>query len=342
MEISHIRGLAELGMEDHGFVHQWPMNSVDDFNTLSMAASFGDNLHPSFAHPIFDFKTSTEFSHTDVNRPMKVPKTNNWSSSKTDHMPNQHTAASTQHLHFLNSNYTNQAGIVKPKQEVMSYKNTTALPSDGLVSQASFGNQNYVFKACQGAKRISTSTRLSQTQDHIIAERKRREKLSQRFIALSAIVPGLKKMDKASVLGDAIKYLKQLQERVKTLEEQTRKKSMESVVFVKKYELYADGDNSSSVENSSNGPFDEPLPEIEARLSDKDVLIRIHCEKKKGVLEKVVAEVEKLHLSVVNSSVLTFGSFALDLTIIAQMDTEFCMTLKDLVTNLRSAFQLCM
>ncbi|KAK1316994.1 Transcription factor bHLH25 [Acorus calamus] len=29
--------------------------------------------------------------------------------------------------------------------------------------------------------------------DHIIAERKRREKLSQRFIALSAIIPGLKK-----------------------------------------------------------------------------------------------------------------------------------------------------
>lgn len=32
------------------------------------------------------------------------------------------------------------------------------------------------------------------TKDHILAERKRREKLSQRFIALSAIVPGLKKV----------------------------------------------------------------------------------------------------------------------------------------------------
>lgn len=30
-------------------------------------------------------------------------------------------------------------------------------------------------------------------------------------------------VDKASVLGDAIKYLKQLQERVKTLEEQAEK-----------------------------------------------------------------------------------------------------------------------
>lgn len=31
-------------------------------------------------------------------------------------------------------------------------------------------------------------------QDHVMAERKRREKLSQRFIALSAVVPGLKKV----------------------------------------------------------------------------------------------------------------------------------------------------
>lgn len=34
----------------------------------------------------------------------------------------------------------------------------------------------------------------SQTYDHIIAERKRREQLSQLFVALSALVPGLKKV----------------------------------------------------------------------------------------------------------------------------------------------------
>ncbi|KAA8536325.1 hypothetical protein F0562_028803 [Nyssa sinensis] len=344
MEISHIRSLAELGMEDPGFIHHWPMNSFDELSTLSMAASFGENLHHSFSHPTFDLNPLTDTSHTGIDRPMKQLKTNSWNSFKIDHLSNPQASPSPNLLHFFNSNYMNQVGIVKPKEEVVSCKSTTTLPSsDILVSQGSFGNQNSVFnKACQGAKRISTNTSLSQTQDHIIAERKRREKLSQRFIALSAIVPGLKKMDKASVLGDAIKYMKQLQEQVKILEEQTRKKSMESVVFVKKYELYANGDNSSSGENSSNGPFDEPLPEIEARFSDKDVLIRIHCEKKKGVLEKTVAEIEKLHLSVVNSSVLTFGSSALDLTIIAQMDTEFSMTIKDLVKNLRSALKLFM
>ena len=127
-------------------------------------------------------------------------------------------------------------------------------------------------------------------------------------------------MDKASVLGDAIKYMKQLQEKVKTLEEQIRKKNMESVVFVKKSHVFESGDdNSRPEENSPGGPFNEPLPEIEARVCDRNVLIRIHCEKKKGVLEKTIAEVEKCHLTVINTSCMTFGSSALDLTIIAQV-----------------------
>lgn len=49
-----------------------------------------------------------------------------------------------------------------------------------------------------GVKRLSTST-FSRTSssiahDHVVAERKRREKLNQRFIALSALVPSLKKV----------------------------------------------------------------------------------------------------------------------------------------------------
>lgn len=127
-------------------------------------------------------------------------------------------------------------------------------------------------------------------------------------------------MDKASVLGDSIKYIKQLQEKVKVLEEQTRAKNMESVVFVRKSQLIENGDKyTSSNESNSNGSFEETLPEIEARFCDNNVLIRVHCEKRKGVVEKIIAEVERLQLKLINSSVMTFGSCALDVTIIAQV-----------------------
>ncbi|GFQ08039.1 transcription factor bhlh25, partial [Phtheirospermum japonicum] len=153
----------------------------------------------------------------------------------------------------------------------------------------------------------------SQTYDHIVAERKRREQLSQRFVALSTIVPGLKKMDKTSVLGDAIKYLKHLQERVKTLEEQSTKQTMESVVLVKKSQIMAED------EGSSDESDELPLPEIEARVCNSQILLRVHCERQKGVLVNLLGKVEKLNLAVVNTNVTPFGSLALDITIVAEV-----------------------
>ncbi|URD88084.1 hypothetical protein MUK42_27795, partial [Musa troglodytarum] len=163
----------------------------------------------------------------------------------------------------------------------------------------------------------------SHNQEHVMAERKRREKLTQRFIALSAVVPGLKKMDKASVLGDAIKYLKQLQEKVKSLEDQVAKRNTESAVLAKR-----------SYDERQRW---ESLPvEIEARVCQKSILIKIHCENQKGVLVKALSEIEKLHLSVICTSAMSFAISSLDITI----EEEFCMTAKDLVKKLNSAFML--
>ncbi|KAG7989509.1 hypothetical protein I3843_03G242700 [Carya illinoinensis] len=54
--------------------------------------------------------------------------------------------------------------------------------------------------------------------NHVEAERQRREKLNQRFYALRAVVPNISKMDKASLLGDAITYINDLQMKIRVLE----------------------------------------------------------------------------------------------------------------------------
>ncbi|TVU45294.1 hypothetical protein EJB05_04776, partial [Eragrostis curvula] len=179
----------------------------------------------------------------------------------------------------------------------------------------------------------------SQNQDHILAERKRREKLSQRFIALSKIVPGLKKMDKASVLGDAIKYVKQLQDQVKGLEDVARRRPVEAAVLVKKTQLSADDDDGSSCDENFVGGEAGTLPEIEARVSDRTVLVKIHCENRKGVLIAALTEVERLGLTIMNTNVLPFTSSSLDITIMAMAGDDFCLSVKDIVKKLNQAFK---
>jgi len=122
-------------------------------------------------------------------------------------------------------------------------------------------------------------------------------------------------MDKATVLEDAIKHMKQLQERVKTLEEQVADKKVESAIFLKRSILFDEDDSSACDENS-----DQSLPKIEARVSGKDMLIRIHCDKHCGrAATAILNELEKHHLTVQSSSTLPFGNNYLDITIIARV-----------------------
>lgn len=340
MEISQFRGFSELpGMEDPCFNSQWPFNSFDDqlnlMNTETVV--YGDNTHNLYANatPMFDhYKPIMEPSP----RPAKQLKTSSWNSciSSNQSMMNQNS-------HYASDPYVvSQAILVSPKEEgTASSKSSIAFTYDtSPSSHVQLRTQNHPAGKMMDAN-ASNTTKITTPQDHILAERKRREKLSQKFIALSALVPGLKKMDKASVLGDAIKHLASLQEKVKTLEEQTKKRSnIESVVFVKRYEVLADGSEiSSSNEKLYDGPLHQQLPEIEARFSGKDVLIRVHCEKKTGLVEDILAEIQKQHLSVINTTAMTFANCALDVTVVAQMDQEFTMTMKDLVKNLHTAFK---
>ncbi|KAH7404232.1 hypothetical protein KP509_15G016900 [Ceratopteris richardii] len=180
-------------------------------------------------------------------------------------------------------------------------------------------------------KSSSVPFKAGNSQDHIMAERKRREKLTQRFIALSAIVPGLKKMDKASVLGDAIKYVKQLQDRLRVLEEQTPK-----TMSVSLQKTQEGSSQTFNPENTSN-PHVEPVTEV--RMIGKNVLIRVHCEKKKGVLIKSLAELENLQLSVMNANILLFTEAALDLTFTAQVEEGCELTADDIAKALQDFFK---
>ncbi|KAL2336253.1 hypothetical protein Fmac_010699 [Flemingia macrophylla] len=61
--------------------------------------------------------------------------------------------------------------------------------------------------------------------NHVEAERQRREKLNHRFYALRAVVPNVSRMDKASLLSDAVAYINELKAKVEYLERESSSSS---------------------------------------------------------------------------------------------------------------------
>ncbi|KAL0456293.1 UNVERIFIED_CONTAM: Transcription factor [Sesamum latifolium] len=190
-------------------------------------------------------------------------------------------------------------------------------------------------------KRVCTASRTPlQAQDHLVAERKRRERLGQLFITLSKVVPGLKKLDKASLLEDAIKYLKALQERVNALEEEDQvvKKSSNMMMNMDDHDDNSSSHNYNIGSTISTTTTDQSSAEIRARISNRHVLIKICCRKQMGLISRIPCEMEKMHLSVIDMRVMPFGGAALDITILAEMHSEFRGTVKEIVGHLQMSF----
>ncbi|KAG6435233.1 hypothetical protein SASPL_100103 [Salvia splendens] len=174
----------------------------------------------------------------------------------------------------------------------------------------------------------------SQAMDHVVAERKRRENLSQLFISLSKVIPGLKKLDKASLLEDGINYVKAMQERVRVLEEEEKRRERGSSIDA----AAVKEDSLSSSSSSSAYGLKSDGPEIQARISNKHVLIKIFCKNKMGLMSRIPSEMMEMHLNVVDMRIMPFGGGALDITILAEMQTEFKGTTKDIVEQLHTIF----
>ncbi|KAG0516860.1 hypothetical protein BDA96_09G038700 [Sorghum bicolor] len=174
------------------------------------------------------------------------------------------------------------------------------------------------------------------TPDHIVAERKRREKINKRLIELSTVIPGLKKMDKATILSDAAKYVKELQQRLKALEDAA---AADAGSIRRKAPPAADENGGSGSPTSASSSSGAPaLPEIEARLSERSVMVRIHSCGGKGVAAAALAVVEGLGLTVVHANVMPFSACTISITITAEMEgRRLTLTTEQIVGKLKSA-----
>lgn len=143
--------------------------------------------------------------------------------------------------------------------------------------------------------------------NHVEAERQRREKLNQRFYALRAVVPNVSKMDKASLLGDAISYINELKAKLHNLE--SDKDGLEKQLESVKKELEKSTELSSpppppppnTNKSSSNNALIDL--DIDVKIIGWDAMIRIQCSKKNHPAARLMAALMELDLDVHHASV---------------------------------------
>ncbi|PSR87865.1 Transcription factor bHLH93 like [Actinidia chinensis var. chinensis] len=139
-----------------------------------------------------------------------------------------------------------------------------------------------------------------QPSKNLMAERRRRKRLNDRLLMLRSIVPKISKMDRTSILGDTIDYMKELLEKVQTLREEDANAGVNQVNLMGNFKELKP--NEVLVRNS---------PKFDVERIDTDTRIEISCTPKPGLLLSTVNTLEALGLDVQQCVISCFNDFSM-------------------------------
>ncbi|CAN4111437.1 unnamed protein product [Withania somnifera] len=125
--------------------------------------------------------------------------------------------------------------------------------------------------------------------DHVEAERQRREKLNQRFYALRAVVPNISKMDKASLLGDAIAYITELQKKLRDMESE------------RELRLGSTSRVGVASEDSLSSEIQMHGPDINIESANDEVIVKVSCPLERHPISRVIQTFKEAQINVVES-----------------------------------------
>ncbi|WOH10237.1 hypothetical protein DCAR_0729703 [Daucus carota subsp. sativus] len=174
----------------------------------------------------------------------------------------------------------------------------------------------------QDRKRKSTKVE-GQPSKNLMAERRRRKRLNDRLSMLRSIVPKISKMDRTSIVGDTIDYVKDLQERIHKLKEEVDTEA-ES--------------NHMNLMASSNEDTNEVIPisptKFDVERKDESTRIEICCATKPGLLLSTVETIEALGLDIQQCVVSCFSDFSLQATCSEAVDNQKFVGCEDIKQEL--------
>ncbi|MCD7452642.1 hypothetical protein HAX54_017702 [Datura stramonium] len=151
--------------------------------------------------------------------------------------------------------------------------------------------------------------------NHVEAERQRREKLNHRFYALRSVVPTVSRMDKASLLSDAVSYINQLKAKVDELESRLIDQNSSNVEKTKIITKSSPADNQSTTTSAEDqvikGNSTATAPEVEVKIVGADAMIRVQSENADYPSAKLMTALRHLQMQVHHASISTVNHLVL-------------------------------
>ncbi|GMY12032.1 transcription factor bHLH93-like [Fagus crenata] len=152
-----------------------------------------------------------------------------------------------------------------------------------------------------GEKKTSKAKKLEgQPSKNLMAERRRRKRLNDRLSMLRSIVPKISKMDRTSILGDTIDYMKELLERINKLQEEEMEEAKNQLNLM-----------GISKELKPNEVLVRNSPKFDVERRDMDTRIGICCAAKPGLLLSTVSTLEALGLEIQQCVISCFNDFSM-------------------------------
>ncbi|MCL7046436.1 hypothetical protein MKW94_021107 [Papaver nudicaule] len=147
---------------------------------------------------------------------------------------------------------------------------------------------------------------------NIVSERNRRKKLNDRLFALRAVVPKISKMDKASIIKDAIEYIQELHEQERAIQseitqlESGRMRKSTSDLDLEHMNLSKTKKKKIDRSDNSCGSQTSSIDSLELRIynvGDKTMVVSLTCDKKEDTMVRLCEVFESLKLKIVTASI---------------------------------------